>query len=74
MPEPYEPHPHRPLAPSARRALAGTMIYTALGEREMLLAHVLADVLDATAWGILGGAGLAPAEARVVLAALWDAR
>ena len=68
-----EPHPIRPLAPSARRALAGTMIATAAGETgaHLVTAATVADIVDAVSWAVLGTAGCTPIEARAVLAALW---
>jgi hypothetical protein len=66
-----EPHPYRPLAPSGRRAVASTSLYTALGEVELLAASTLVDVLDGVSWALLAAAGLTPPEARVVLAQLW---
>jgi hypothetical protein len=68
-----EPHPVRPLAPSARRALAGAMIATAAGGSGagLLSAVTAVDVLDAVSWAVLGTTGCAPIEARAVLAALW---
>jgi hypothetical protein len=67
-----EPLPYRPLAPSGRRAVASTSLYTAaLGEVELLAASTLVDVLDGVSWALLAAAGLTPPEARVVLAQLW---
>jgi hypothetical protein len=72
MAEPtQQPHPVRPLAPPARRALAGTMIAGAVPDRGVLVAAVVADVLDAASWAVLGAAGCTPNDARAVLAALW---
>ena len=46
-----EPLPYRPLAPSGRRAVASTSLYTAaLGEVELLAASTLVDVLDGVSW------------------------
>ena len=66
-----EPHPYRPLAPSARRAVAGMMLHTATGEADLLGSTVLVDALDSISWGLLAAAGLTPNEARTVLAQLW---
>jgi len=66
-----QPHPFRPLAPSGRRAVASTAVYTAVSETGLLSASTLVDALDAACWGILAAAGLSPLEARIVLAQLW---
>ena len=68
-----EPHPFRPLAPTARRAVASTALHTAVNDTGLLSASVLVDALDAVSWGIIAAAGLTPIEARVILAALWAA-
>ena len=68
-----EPHPYRPLAPTARRAVASTALHAAVTDTGLLSASVLVDALEAVSWGILAAAGLTPYEARAVLAALWAA-
>jgi hypothetical protein len=66
-----EPHPYRPLAPSARRAIAGMMLHTALGRADLLGASVLIDSIDGATWGILAAAGCSPMQARAILHTLW---
>jgi hypothetical protein len=68
-----EPYPFRPLASSARRAVASTAVYAAVNETGLLSASVLVDALDGACWGMLAAAGLSPLEARIVLARLWCA-
>ena len=41
-----EPHPCRPLAPSARCAVAGMMLHTATRDADLLGASVLIDSID----------------------------
>ena len=53
--------------------MASTALHTAVNETGWLSASALVDALDAVSWGILAAAGLAPYEARAVLAALWAA-
>jgi hypothetical protein len=47
------------------------MIAAAVPDRGVLVSAVVADVLDAMSWAVLGAAGCAPNDARTVLAALW---
>jgi hypothetical protein len=69
---PTEPHPYRPLSSDARRAVASAALRS-VAHASPIVCATLIDALDAVSWGVLALSGLAPAEARGLLALLWAA-
>ena len=69
---PHEPHPHRPLSSEARRAIASAALRS-VSPASAVVCSALVDALDAVNWALLASAGVAPAEARGLLALLWAA-
>ena len=58
------------MSPSGRRALVAVMLGSATA-LPPFACSLLVDLLDGLSWSLLATAGATPAEARVILDALW---